>query len=97
MNFKLKSGVDAVDYNKIATKEHLKPVEVELLRMYDIINEIRDELKYQREREAQMRNTNESTNARVSWLSIFSLIVLIGVGVWQSFYVHSFLEKRKII
>jgi hypothetical protein len=51
----LKLGVEANDYTNLAEQEHLKPIEVELRRMEDVVQEIHQELLYMREREALMR------------------------------------------
>ncbi|KAG2529719.1 hypothetical protein JM18_002698 [Phytophthora kernoviae] len=78
-----KHGVEAKDYTEVAKREHLMPVEKELRKMEDTVDEIHREMLYMREREAMMRNTNESTNSRVLWFSFFSIVVLLGMGVWQ--------------
>jgi hypothetical protein len=89
--------VNAVDYEKVATKEHLKPIEVHLRHMEDVVRELNMELMYQKDREAEMRDTNESTNVRVSLLCMLCLAIVLGMGVWQSMYIKSFLSKKKII
>ncbi|RLN36580.1 hypothetical protein BBJ28_00021817, partial [Nothophytophthora sp. Chile5] len=52
---------------------------------------------YMREREAAMRDTNESTNSRVLWFSFFSIVVLLGMGVWQVLYLKKFFKSKKLI
>ncbi|DAZ94292.1 TPA: hypothetical protein N0F65_010889 [Lagenidium giganteum] len=68
-----KHGVEAKDYTEVAKREHLMPVEKELRKMEDAVDEIHREMLYMREREAVMRSTNESTNSRVLWFSFFSI------------------------
>eukprot|EP00741_Cyanophora_paradoxa_P004603 tig00000821_g4467.t1 len=92
-----KTGLAAKDYAEIARKENLKPLEVHLRRMEDVVNEIQREMEYMKEREAYLRDTNESTNARVAWFSVFSICVLIGLGVYQSFYMRKFFMAKKLI
>ena len=65
--------------------------------MEDTVDEIHREMLYMREREAMMRNTNESTNARVLWFSFFSIVVLLGMGVWQVLYLKKFFKSKKLI
>lgn len=43
-------------------------------------------------RERTHRNTAESTNARVKWWSIFQLLVLIGEGIFQVWWLKRFFE-----
>uniref|UniRef100_A0AAV1V5K6 GOLD domain-containing protein n=1 Tax=Peronospora matthiolae TaxID=2874970 RepID=A0AAV1V5K6_9STRA len=93
----LKHGVEAKDYSEVAKREHLMPVEKELRKMEDAVEEIHREMLYLREREAAMRNTNESTNARVLWFSFLSILVLLGMGVWQVLYLKRFFKSKKLI
>jgi hypothetical protein len=44
----------------------------------------------QRKREEAMRNTNESTNARVLWFSVFSVCVLASTGAWQVYHLKQY-------
>lgn len=92
-----KHGVEAKDYSEVAKREHLMPVEKELRKMEDTVDEIHREMLYMREREAAMRNTNESTNSRVLWFSFFSIVVLLGMGVWQVLYLKKFFKSKKLI
>jgi hypothetical protein len=92
-----KHGVEAKDYAEVAKREHLMPVEKELRKMEDTVDEIHREMLYMREREAAMRNTNESTNSRVLWFSFFSIVVLLGMGVWQVMYLKKFFKSKKLI
>ena len=55
------------------------------------------ELDYLEAREAKMRNTNESTNDRVKWFSIVSILTLIGLAGWQILYLRSFFKSKKLI
>ncbi|CEG35877.1 transmembrane emp24 domain-containing protein 10-like [Plasmopara halstedii] len=92
-----KHGVEAKDYTEVAKREHLMPVEKELRKMEDTVEEIHREMLYMREREATMRNTNESTNSRVLWFSFFSIAVLLGMGIWQVMYLKKFFKSKKLI
>ncbi|CAH0478303.1 unnamed protein product [Peronospora belbahrii] len=92
-----KHGVEAKDYTEVAKREHLMPVEKELRKMEDAVDEIHREMLYMREREAMMRNTNESTNSRVLWFSFISILVLVGMGVWQVLYLKKFFKSKKLI
>ena len=41
----------------------------------------------------EMRDTNESTNSRVLYFSIFSMCCLLGLATWQvSYYCHYFIS-----
>ena len=58
VNFKLEVGLAAKDYNAIAKKENLKPLELELRRLEDLVTSIHDNMEYMKTREEAMRNTN---------------------------------------
>jgi hypothetical protein len=62
-------GADARDWSAIQAAEKLKPVETELRRIEETVNEIVNEMEYLRLREQKLRDTNESTNERVKWFA----------------------------
>eukprot|EP01116_Phalansterium_solitarium_P007851 TRINITY_DN2084_c0_g1_i1.p1 TRINITY_DN2084_c0_g1~~TRINITY_DN2084_c0_g1_i1.p1 ORF type:complete len:228 (+),score=28.85 TRINITY_DN2084_c0_g1_i1:58-684(+) len=85
------------DYEALAKKENLKPMEVELMKLEDTVAQVEAEFRYMKEREARHRNTNESTNARVAYMSFASLIILVLLGLWQIFYLKQFFKAKKLI
>uniref|UniRef100_A0A915PLT4 Uncharacterized protein n=1 Tax=Setaria digitata TaxID=48799 RepID=A0A915PLT4_9BILA len=89
----MKRGVEAKNYNAVAEAEQLKPLEVELRRLEDLSDSIVQDFAYMRQREEEMRSTNESTNSRVLYLSIFSMLCLLSLAIWQSGVVTLLLEK----
>ena len=60
----------------------------------DLLAQVKDEQSYIVVRERTHRNTAESTNARVKWWSIFQLLVLIGEGIFQVWWLKRFFEVR---
>nr|CCA15078.1 conserved hypothetical protein [Albugo laibachii Nc14] len=93
----LRYGVEARDYTEVARREHLMPVEKELRKLEDLVDEIHKGMLYMRERESLMRDTNESTNSRVLWFSLFSILMLVGIGSWQMMYMKKFFKSKKLI
>uniref|UniRef100_A0AAQ4RPB9 GOLD domain-containing protein n=1 Tax=Gasterosteus aculeatus aculeatus TaxID=481459 RepID=A0AAQ4RPB9_GASAC len=77
--------------------EKLKPLEVELRRLEDLSESIVNDFAYMKKREEEMRDTNESTNTRVLYFSIFSMCCLIGLATWQVFYLRRFFKAKKLI
>jgi emp24/gp25L/p24 family/GOLD len=47
--------------------------------------------------EEEMRDTNESTNSRVVWLTIFSTVVLVGTAIFQILYLKRYFQVKKLI
>jgi len=73
------------------------PLEVEVRRLSEELEQVRDEQSYIVLRERTHRNTAESTNARVKWWSIFQLAVLIGEGVFQVWWLKRFFEVKRVV
>ncbi|ETE67368.1 Transmembrane emp24 domain-containing protein 10, partial [Ophiophagus hannah] len=93
----MKHGVEAKNYEEIAKVEKLKPLELELRRLEDLSESIVNDFAYMKKREEEMRDTNESTNIRVLYFSIFSMFCLIGLATWQVFYLRHFFKAKKLI
>lgn len=83
-------GADARDWSAIQASEKLKPVETELRRIGETVNEIVQELEYLRLREQKLRDTNESTNERVKWFALGTMGMLVGLGAWQVVYLRAY-------
>ncbi|KXS18126.1 endoplasmic reticulum vesicle protein 25, partial [Gonapodya prolifera JEL478] len=97
IHLQVEVGIEAEDMSEIAKTEKLRPAEVELRRMEGVVKEIVDEMEAMKEREAKMRDTNESTNDRVKYFSILSVVVLVGLGVWQIWYLRRFFQTKKLV
>jgi len=93
----VKTGVEAKNYDDLQKTEKLKPMELELKKLEDLSEAIVNDFAYMRGREEEMRDTNESTSDRVLYFSIFSMLCLIGLAVWQIFYLRRFFVAKKLI
>lgn len=83
-------GADARDWSAIQAQEKLKPVELELRRIEEMVGEIVTEMDYLRMREQKLRDTNESTNERVKWFAFGTMGMLVGLGAWQVVYLRAY-------
>uniref|UniRef100_A0A2P2HX57 Transmembrane emp24 domain-containing protein bai n=1 Tax=Hirondellea gigas TaxID=1518452 RepID=A0A2P2HX57_9CRUS len=92
-----KHGVEAKSYEALGEAAKLKPLEIELKRLEDLSESIVKDFAYMRHREEEMRDTNESTNSRVLYFSLFSLCCLIGLATWQVLYLRKFFKAKKLI
>eukprot|EP00029_Vermamoeba_vermiformis_P003162 TRINITY_DN13538_c0_g1_i1.p1 TRINITY_DN13538_c0_g1~~TRINITY_DN13538_c0_g1_i1.p1 ORF type:complete len:204 (-),score=60.05 TRINITY_DN13538_c0_g1_i1:101-712(-) len=79
------------------TKETLKPLEQKLKKIEDMTNDIREELRHHREREAEHRNSSETQNARVAYLTVFTVISLGVLSVAQIYYLRRFFQRKKLL
>jgi len=93
----VKRGVEAKNYADIAKAEKLKPMEVELKKLEDLAESIVNDFAYMRAREEEMRDTNESTHSRVLYFSIFSMLCLFGLAIWQVLYLRRYFKSKKLI
>ncbi|KAL8252708.1 hypothetical protein R6Q59_036401 [Mikania micrantha] len=90
-------GIAAKDWDSVAKKEKIEGVEFELTKLEGSVEAIHENLIYLKNREAEMREVSEKTNARVAWFSIMSLGVCIGASVLQVWYLKRFFHKKKLI
>jgi len=93
----IKHGVEAKNYEDVAKAEQLKPLEVELRRLEDLSESVVQDFAYMRQREEEMRSTNESTNSRVLYMSIISMLILLGLATWQVLYLRRYFKAKKLI
>ncbi|KAI5061142.1 hypothetical protein GOP47_0023647 [Adiantum capillus-veneris] len=92
-----KIGVAAKDWDAVAKKDKIEGIELELIKLQDAVESIHETLLYMKEREKEMRNVNEYTNARVAWYGITSLFVCLAVAAWQLWNLRSFFERKKLL
>uniref|UniRef100_A0A224XKH7 Putative emp24/gp25l/p24 family of membrane trafficking n=1 Tax=Panstrongylus lignarius TaxID=156445 RepID=A0A224XKH7_9HEMI len=92
-----KRDAEARRYETMGEANKLKPMEVELKKLEELSGSIVQDFEQMREREEAMRDTNESTNNRVLYLSLFSMCCLLGLSVWQVLYLRKFFKSRKLI
>jgi hypothetical protein len=85
------------DYARLAKEEHLNSLEVALKRIEDEIKQFSSELDILSSREQTMRNINEITNSRVTWLGIFNVIVMIAAGVYEMYHMKNYFRHKKLI
>lgn len=93
----LKSGSENKDYANMAKSSHLKPLEIELQRVNDLVTNIHNELIYLDSREKISRITNDTTYSRVILFSCGSLVVLVVLSVVQVTYLKSFFRRKHLI
>ncbi|XP_053134295.1 transmembrane emp24 domain-containing protein 10-like [Hemicordylus capensis] len=97
ISLSIKHGIEALNYENVAKAEKLKPLEVDLRRLEDLSESIVKDFAFMKQREEEMRDTNESTSARVFYFSIFSMLCLVGLATWQVFYLRRFFKAKKLI
>uniref|UniRef100_A0A803M5C3 GOLD domain-containing protein n=1 Tax=Chenopodium quinoa TaxID=63459 RepID=A0A803M5C3_CHEQI len=81
----------------IAAKDWDSGVELEFRKLESAVESIHQNLLYLKNREAEMREVSEKTNARVAWLSIMSLSVGIVASLIQVWHLKRYFQKKKLI
>lgn len=97
IDLEVEIGAAARDWNAVQAAERLAPAEVELRRISDTAEEIKDSLDYLRSREERLRDTNESTNSRVKKYFVLIFLSFIALGVWQITYLRAYFRSKHII
>lgn len=97
LNLEWKIGVDAKDWDAVAKKEKIQGVELELRKLDDVVESIHENLLYLKQREEEMREVSEKTNARVAWFSVMSLGTCIAASAAQVLYLKRYFRKKKLI
>eukprot|EP00252_Welwitschia_mirabilis_P025894 TRINITY_DN8261_c0_g1_i1.p1 TRINITY_DN8261_c0_g1~~TRINITY_DN8261_c0_g1_i1.p1 ORF type:complete len:225 (-),score=23.34 TRINITY_DN8261_c0_g1_i1:295-969(-) len=97
IEFEWKSGVLAKDWTSIAKREKIDGLELELRKLEEYVTSIYDEMIYLRGREEQMQNLNASTEKRMTWFSLCSLIVCVSVAAFQFYHLKNFFERKKLL
>uniref|UniRef100_A0A0D9XEE4 GOLD domain-containing protein n=1 Tax=Leersia perrieri TaxID=77586 RepID=A0A0D9XEE4_9ORYZ len=97
LNLDWRVGIATKDWDSVAKKEKLEGVELELVKLESAVQAIHENLLLLRSKEADMRDTSEKTNARVTLLSLMSLIVCIIVSGLQLWYLQQYFRKKKLV
>ncbi|CAA7047860.1 unnamed protein product [Microthlaspi erraticum] len=92
-----KIGIAAKDWDSVAKKEKIEGVELQLRRLDGLVQAIRENINYIKDREAEMREVSEGTNSKVAWFSIMSLGVCVLVAGTQIWYLKRYFHKKKLI
>ncbi|XP_011035796.1 PREDICTED: transmembrane emp24 domain-containing protein p24delta9 [Populus euphratica] len=97
IEFEWKTGVAAKDWSKIAKKEQLEVMEIELKKLLDTVTSINEEMFHLRVREEEMQQLNQSTNSKMAGLSFLSLVVCLSVAGLQFWHLKSHFERKKLL
>ncbi|KAJ1913194.1 Transmembrane emp24 domain-containing protein 10 [Mycoemilia scoparia] len=97
INFKMSSGASVIDFRKLMADHHIEPLEAELRKLASNVDDAQEQLQFLKVREADLRTLNESSNTRVTHLSIFTIVVLIAGALFQLVYLRRFFKAKKLI
>ncbi|KAH7328670.1 emp24/gp25L/p24 family/GOLD-domain-containing protein [Stachybotrys elegans] len=86
-------GVVYVDEGDVPTD----PLEAEVRRLSELLDQVKDEQAYIVIRERTHRNTAESTNSRVKWWNLFVIGLVIGESLFQVWWLRRFFEVKRVL
>lgn len=96
VSFDMRIGSEAKEYDA-DEQDKFSELERQLNRVEDLTNSIIVDYAYLKKREAEMRDTNESTNRRLFYQAVTSVIILLVLTTWQVLYLRTFFRARKLI
>jgi len=79
---------------EMASEDELAPLVEALAELKYTMKKIVSDQKYLKMRDLAHAATNENTNSRVLWWSIFELAILVGSGFFQVFYLRRIFERK---
>jgi len=91
------SGVAAKDYSDIAKKSNLKPIELNLKKLEDMISYLIHELSSIMAHEEKTLALNDALSNKIILFSMLTLVSMIVIGLVETFYIQKYLQNRKII
>ena len=99
MKFQLKVsiGTDSFDYVELAKREHLDDLELKVMKLRDRVRGIQKQQDYMKRKDFQFRNTSESNNSRVMWVSLLQIGIWIFSAVIQVRHLRHYFHKKKLV
>lgn len=83
--------------SKLAIDSKMKPVEADFIIGQEEFRRLSNDLADLEANEALMRSVNEQTYVLITRFSVVSILVLIGVGAYQVWYLRRFFRTKKLI
>ncbi|CAG9317307.1 unnamed protein product [Blepharisma stoltei] len=93
----IRIGIDAKKPSDPLSVKSLDVSKVQLQIVQEYIKQLHNELQYIREREEEMRNTNETIYSRVIYYTAFTIVMLILISILQIVYFQKYLKSKKLI
>lgn len=91
------AGHGALLDDEVAEKVHLKPIQEKVLDLSDKILQLKEAQLFLRRRADQHASTAQSLSRRVLLSSVAEALVLVGINLWQTYYLRQFFEVKRIV
>ena len=96
IKFRLLTGAEAKPKN-VATKKNLRPLEVQVSHLEQIVSGIRRDETWLSRRQEEMRELNANTASQVLWFNVVAIIILVGTGLLQIWYLKRYFRAKKLM
>lgn len=90
-------GNKALDWDPESQAEQLSNVEFSIKNLESISKDILYGYDAMRKLNAELSASGDITNFRVLYLSLFSMVILVGVAFWQAAYMKKYFIAKRII
>ncbi len=97
VDFELLTGVEAQDSSLIAKESSIQPAEAAILKLNEMSKELIKEFKNVVKEENKNLKENEIISGMISNVSYMTILIMVGVGLVEAFYVKKYLFARKVI
>ncbi len=97
IEFELLTGIEAQDSSLIAKESSIQPAEAAILKLKDMAKSLIKEFNMVVKEEEKNLKQNDIISGKISTVSIITILVMIGVGIVEAFYIKQYLFRRKVI
>ena len=97
IDFELLTGIEAQDSSLIAKESSIQPAEAAILKLNDMSKELIKEFKNVVKEENKNLKENDIISGKISTVSYVTILVMVGVGLIEAFYIKKYLFARKVI
>jgi hypothetical protein len=81
----------------VAKTSNLKPIELNLKKLEDMVNFLIHELSSIMAHEESTLALNDALSNKIILFSMITLIAMVVIGIVETLYIRRFLQKRKLI
>jgi len=93
----LKYGVEARDWTEVALKGQLKPLELEMTRMAELIDSMRVGVHEIIAKEDANLLEADSVSDSLYLYSVFTMLVSVALSIYQVRFMKSFFKAKKLV
>ena len=97
IDFELLSGIQAQDSSLYAKESSIKPAEAAIIKLKNMTKGLIKDLNKVVKGENKNLKVNDIISGKISKVSIFTILVMLFVGLVEFLYIRRYLLKRKLI